>query len=634
MSGQERTHDISLVGNHVKGLAEWAEILTRTISAAHPRAGGSRYTDVKVLLLRWEDDDLGVATEISELDDVFRYVYGYRTDQWKIPSSQSHIALMRRILDLLADSASRDKLLIVYYGGHAYMDDQRNCVWLSQVSRIANRISKCWLTDAPSKQGSEAATAQWSSIQTTLCQADSDVLILLDCCAAASSAGSPSKGHTEIIGACGFESDAPGVGDHSFTRSLIEELRCYGERRRPISTAFLFSKILARAKDSWNPRFERNADFERRRTPIHTHLADRSKQRCIELTWIAPLPPSLSHSLSSSIEQSLATSTLPPEDVDMSDPAESNPSLSSETSIESQQLRPRVLISIALEQEQILRDEDWIDWLKSFPALARWIHIESAYISDSNLLLFSLPISQSFDIEGLAYREPEYWIKQLEASDTFNTDIALENDLLDPADKPNLWQKFKNDPHWSFLTKPKQAKRKTSRESLTTTLVGSSDSLATTLVSTSGSLATTLVGSSSSLATTLVGSSDSLESSSKAKPGSNLSFRMVVHLPEGTTATRTTSLDTVAEANVISIKVVESLGLSKEKYDGPPLATAMFSYKPEWQTTFDWHVAKFHKVYTTTFVVLDEAHCGDFDILMGRDTIERIGFYQRSNTVW
>ena len=131
MSIQERTHDISLVGSHVKDLDAWARILNQSISASHPRAAGSRYTDVIVLLLRWEDDDLDVATEIAELDDTFRSVYGYRTEQWKIPSRQSHIALVRRILDLLAHPASGDKLLIVYYGGHGYMNDQRDCVWMA-----------------------------------------------------------------------------------------------------------------------------------------------------------------------------------------------------------------------------------------------------------------------------------------------------------------------------------------------------------------------------------------------------------------------------------------------------------------------------------------------------------------------
>ncbi|KAI4260707.1 MAG: hypothetical protein L6R42_003927 [Xanthoria sp. 1 TBL-2021] len=188
-----------------------------------------------------------------------------------------------------------------------------------------------------------------------------------------------------------------------------------------------------------------------------------------------------------------------------------------------------------------------------------------------------------------------------EATNTFIADIALEDDLLDPADNPSLWQRFKNDPHWSFTSKFKQVRRMTSKESL---------------------------------AATLVGSSDSPESSSKAILDTSLSFRMIVHLPRDTIATRMTILDTAAEADIINIKVVESLNLSKEKYEGPPLAMAMFFYKPEWQTTFDWHVAEFHKVYTTTFVVLDEKHCGDFDIMIGRDTIKRVGFYKRSHMVW
>ena len=55
-------------------------------------------------------------------------------------------------------------------------------------------------------------------------EAHSDVLILLDCCAAASSVVEAGSGVTEPKAACGFETVAPGVGQHSFTRSLIEEL--------------------------------------------------------------------------------------------------------------------------------------------------------------------------------------------------------------------------------------------------------------------------------------------------------------------------------------------------------------------------------------------------------------------------
>lgn len=240
---------------------------------------------------------------------------------------------------------------------------------------------------------------QSSSIQSTLGQSDSDILILLDCCAAASSVGASSKGHTEVMGACGFELKASGVGVRSFTRSLIEELRYYGGKY-PILTAFLYGKLVIRAKNSWYPRFERDANFELGRTPVHIHLSERSRHRYIEL---APMQPLLQSNLRTSLARSLSqqastlqsstSSTSLSDDVDMSDPADSSSSQLSETSAESQALMPLVPITVALEQEQIMRTRDLIDWLKSIPALARWIHVDSAYISDSSLLLLSIPIA-------------------------------------------------------------------------------------------------------------------------------------------------------------------------------------------------------------------------------------------------
>ena len=201
-----------------------------------------------------------------------------------------------------------------------------------------------------------------------------------------------------MMGACGFELRAPGVGVHSFTRSLIEGLRYY-RSKYPISTAFLYGKIVTRAKISWNPRFERDTDLERKRTLVHIHLSNRSRQRYVELAPIQPFPQSnlpsaltKSPSQGASTTQSSATSTSPSADIDMLDPAESNLSQHSETSIESQNIIPRVLVTVALEQEQIMRSEDLIDWLKSIPALTRWIHVHSAYVRKSNLLLLSLPM--------------------------------------------------------------------------------------------------------------------------------------------------------------------------------------------------------------------------------------------------
>ena len=112
-------------------------------------------------------------------------------------------------------------------------------------------------------------------------QAKSDALLLLDCCTAASSATASGSGLTELIAACGFETWAPGVGEHSFTRSLIEELR-YLNHGPPFSVALLHNKFLSRIK-YWKPRLTSAFAPERRKTPIYIQLANEMNRRSIEL---------------------------------------------------------------------------------------------------------------------------------------------------------------------------------------------------------------------------------------------------------------------------------------------------------------------------------------------------------------
>lgn len=96
------------------------------------------------------------------------------------------------------------------------------------------------------------------------------------------------------------------------------------------------------------------------------------------------------------------------------------------------------------------------------------------------------------------------------------------------------------------------------------------------------------------------------------------SFHMVIHLARDDDGMRVACLDTGSDVDIISLSVVKSLQLPTEQYQGAPLKTSKDTYRPDWQVTFDWHVAKFHRYYTSTFAVLDEDHSGDFDILLGR----------------
>lgn len=97
---------------------------------AFPNSGKSRYSTVNVLLLSWAEDDLKVIVEVERLRQVFEERYGFSADQWSIPSSDSHGELQDRLRKFTKTYGKEDALLIVYYGGHGYLDDFRQPIWL------------------------------------------------------------------------------------------------------------------------------------------------------------------------------------------------------------------------------------------------------------------------------------------------------------------------------------------------------------------------------------------------------------------------------------------------------------------------------------------------------------------------
>ena len=245
----------------------------------------------------------------------------------------------------------------------------------------------------------DSPTVQWVGIQNMLEQATSDVLILLDCCAAATASADLGSGVTEVIAACGFETNAPGVCEHSFTRGLIEELR-YWCKRSPISAAMLHMKVLSRMK-YWKPKtVETKAGepvfHERRKTPVHTILTNEGKPRSIVLSPIESIS-FLSPEVSASLAHS-PSSDSSSQDVEM----EYNSNDSTTTSIPSsvfspgngpEQSCPTVLITVALEEDQRLQLDTWVEWLRDIPAITRYARVEGIYESYSTLMLLSLPVS-------------------------------------------------------------------------------------------------------------------------------------------------------------------------------------------------------------------------------------------------
>jgi hypothetical protein len=91
------------------------------------------YAAVKVLLMTWDDQDLGetINEETNDLRSVFDGKYGFETERYKIPSKDPEVMLQKKISDAIADLTCLDvdkgagigkKLMIVYYNGHGTED--------------------------------------------------------------------------------------------------------------------------------------------------------------------------------------------------------------------------------------------------------------------------------------------------------------------------------------------------------------------------------------------------------------------------------------------------------------------------------------------------------------------------------
>ena len=206
----------------------------------------------------------------------------------------------------------------------------------------------------------------WSGLHDLLEHAESDVLILLDCCAAATSISGSGSGVTEVLAACGLETWSPGVGEHAFTRSLIDELQ-YSGGDHNLSVASLHQKVLSRIK-SWKPRFSNNGEYERMRTPIYTILSSEGKQRSIDLV------PSL-------IEA--------PSIVDEKPLVNNQPSID-QVRPDDNSCYPKVLISLSLEEDPVLNT---IEWMQSVPALTKYGNVHGVYKGGSTLMILSLPVA-------------------------------------------------------------------------------------------------------------------------------------------------------------------------------------------------------------------------------------------------
>jgi hypothetical protein len=216
-------------------------------------------------------------------------------------------------------------------------------------------------------------------------EADSDVLLLYDCCHSAATTTSQTQqdriGVTEVIAACGYETIAPEVGEHSFTNALMETLAA-ASKGAPLSVGVLHNRVLNRLK-CWVPNVVKDEngkmkesvdgklEYERqpRRTPIYSILCESQPRRSILLAPLRKNTPSSSradaiNAYAQDVESSATHST---------GKRKRSPSPSPSPRKKNEKCS-QVILSVQLQGNQ-LDISAWRECIRLFPAEAQGIQI-------------------------------------------------------------------------------------------------------------------------------------------------------------------------------------------------------------------------------------------------------------------
>ncbi|KAL1846247.1 hypothetical protein VTK73DRAFT_321 [Phialemonium thermophilum] len=269
---------------------------------------------------------------------------------------------MLKVGDMIKKHESEKTLFVVYYGGHAKIDESRQSTWCA-----TRQPGSPWL--------------QWSAIQTLLERSISDTLILLDCCAGAASATfAHGQSITETISASSWDAIAPDPGRYSFTNALIEVLVEW--RNRTFSAAMLHAEILARLKHP-RPILINGKQFEARSTPVHFMMTSNHKAPSIEFSRLTPESIRTPSPVGGLAGSRLLSPPPPLTDGRLAGSSETKGPTVDE---------PHVMISLALEEDQRLDLNAWEEWLANFPAMAKFVKVQGVFQSHSTLLLLSMPV--------------------------------------------------------------------------------------------------------------------------------------------------------------------------------------------------------------------------------------------------
>ena len=214
-------------------------------------------------------------------------------------------------------------------------------------------------------------TVKWSGIQNTLEESESDVLILLDCCASGVCTTDEGNGVTELIAACAYNSTANGVGLFSFTHALNEKLR-FLSGWPSFTIGYLYNSLFTEIQ-SW-----RISDSRHKKAPVHLVLSQNHEHpRSIRIS------SNIRNTGASQGSDSGSGPINPATDVACAiAPISKLPEY------------PRLLFSIRIDENvkpTELSTEFFADWLRELPMSTSLVRVEAGFASDSTILIISVP---------------------------------------------------------------------------------------------------------------------------------------------------------------------------------------------------------------------------------------------------
>ncbi|TGJ83538.1 hypothetical protein E0Z10_g5246 [Xylaria hypoxylon] len=172
------------------------KIQTGVASTWRKRAYTTRYEKVIVLLISWEEHDLGdsIKETARQYTLMFESLYNYEVWVIKIPSKKPHLALTSHLVEL-AKQDSPESLFVIWYDGHGleHMDRRGPPRWCSH------------------EDNEKTQTVDSGIISTTLSDCEADILLINNACNSLTCDRFNGNGVVESISASAFNTSTYGA---------------------------------------------------------------------------------------------------------------------------------------------------------------------------------------------------------------------------------------------------------------------------------------------------------------------------------------------------------------------------------------------------------------------------------------